>query len=179
LYSAQMNDLQEALLVNPLKFQGKSVQSVRKRVTNICDYLSSPMSVEQFIDYLYTYIIQHIPGTQYVSISKQDQSAIHQLRDKKYVTWEWNYGHSPQFTFHKSAKTAGGIIEVFLDISEGNIQSMHLCGDFFADQDISKLEQYFFNKRYDLASLSEMLQSISISSYIRNVTNEEFLQLLF
>ena len=38
-------------------------------------------------------------------LTEQDYLAVHQLKNTRYSTWEWNYGFSPKYAVEK--KTAG------------------------------------------------------------------------
>ena len=51
LFSSEINDVSAALKVKPIKFEGKSVKSVKSRVTNISEHLKQPMTVLEFKDY--------------------------------------------------------------------------------------------------------------------------------
>ena len=52
LFSSEINDVSAALKVKPIKFEGKSVKSVKSRVTNISEHLKEPMTVLEFKDCL-------------------------------------------------------------------------------------------------------------------------------
>ena len=45
LFSSQISDMSNALKVKPIKFEGKSIKSVKARVTNISEHLKVPMDI--------------------------------------------------------------------------------------------------------------------------------------
>ena len=45
LFSSQISDISNALKVKPIKFEGKSVKSVKARVPNLSDPLNVPMDM--------------------------------------------------------------------------------------------------------------------------------------
>ena len=180
LFAAEMTDLSQALKVNPLKFQDKAVKSVRKRVTNISEYLTD----KQFtvLD-LADCIMRHVQSTREHAITYQlteaDKQAINRLVNDKYSTWEWNFGQSPRYTFHKPAKTGAGMVEVYLYIEKAVIQEVRIYGDFFSLKDIHELEKLLTGLPHTMESLSAVINTIELEDYIRNIEAEEFLSLFF
>jgi len=65
---------------------------VRSRVTNIYPYLETPITIEEFKETLWQYLI---PGEleEYV-LSEEEWAIVHELKEKRYARWEWNYGAS-------------------------------------------------------------------------------------
>src|SRR5690606_37559721 len=103
--------------------------------TNISEHLPRPMTVLAFRDTLLRYVMDETPGATLYTFTEDDRRAIEQLRDDKYATWEWNYGHSPRYNYNKRIRTAGGTVEVTLDVAEGVIRFAHFYGDYFTRRD--------------------------------------------
>ncbi len=180
LFSSEMSDLAGALKVNPLKFQDKAVKSVRKRVTNISEHLPYPMDVLEFKDKLMAYVVEHTADAYAYSFSDADLNTIERLRDEKYSTWEWNFGTSPKFSFSKYTHTAmGGNLEVHLTIDQGRIAQFKLYGDFFALGDVEELERALVGTAYRDDAVRQTLREIGLPHYLRNVTDDEFVQAMF
>ncbi len=179
LFDALMTDMTQALNVNPLKFQDKAVKSIRKRVTNISEHLpDKSMTVTDFAHRVMEHVRATHPDACDYHFSEQDLAQIQQLTDNKYSKWEWNFGQSPRYTFHKIAKTSAGLVEVFLVIEHSQITECHVFGDFFSKTDIAGLEQLLMGSQHREEILRERLNSISINDYISGITAEEFLELL-
>ncbi len=100
-----MADVAAALRPDPAKFADKAVKSVRGRVTNISEHLPRPMTVLEFRDCLLDNVMTATPDAERYAFSDDDRAAIERLRDTKYATWQWNYGHSPRYNFSKRART--------------------------------------------------------------------------
>lgn len=180
LFASEMTDLSKALKVNPLKFQDKAVKSVRKRVTNISEHLSDKsMTVLDFKDRIMRHILQTREGAEIYDFTADENLYIQQLTEKKYATWEWNFGTSPKYTFHNAAKTTGGIVEVYLTIDKSLIKEIRIFGDFFAKNDISELEKLLVGVPHHEETLSQTLDSIDVADFIRNISKEEFLKVFF
>ena len=179
LFSAEMSDLTAALKVNPLKFTDKAVKSVRKRVTNISEHLPKPMTVTDFIDTVMQHIRENSGNAVMYNFSDEDLQAINQLRDKKYNTWEWNFGTSPKFAYSKLMRTSGGNVELNLNVEKGLITGIKFYGDFFSLKEPSEFEQFFLHKKYEPETIRQILEKVELNDYFRNVTVGEMMSLFF
>lgn len=179
LFSSKMEDISAALNVNPLKFQDKAVKSVRKRVTNISEHLPIPISIEEFIEIIMQYAMRNFADAKLYALSAQDILAIEKLRDEKYSTWEWNFGTSPKFNYHKTIRTRGGNVELSMTIEKGLILDFKINGDFFAQKDLAEFEGKFIHQNYKEDVAERILASVCIEDYIYNVSNEDVLNLMF
>lgn len=179
LFDAMMTDMTQALNVNPLKFQDKAVKSVRKRVTNISVHLpDKQMTVVDFAQRVKEHVRQTHPDAHDYQFNDVDKEKIQQLADEKYSKWEWNFGKSPNYTFHKMSKTSGGVVEVYLTIAHSLIAECHIFGDFFSKTDIAGLEQSLTGLPHREDALANHLQSTSFNDYISGITEDELLTLL-
>lgn len=179
LFASEMDDLTAALKVNPLKFKDKAVKSVRKRVTNISEHLPTPMSVTDFIEVVMRNVSGYSENAVPYDLSELDIQEITKLRDEKYSTWDWNFGTSPKFGYTKQLRTGGGNVELNLDVEKGLITAIKFYGDFFAQKDPADFEGLFLNQKYEPENIRQILQSVEINDYFRNVTEEEMLALFF
>lgn len=179
LFDTAMTDMSNALKVNPLKFEDKAVKSVRKRVTNISEHLQSPMTVLQFADLIMKHIMETRENCQLYEFTDEDRAAIRKLRDEKYSTWEWNFGHSPKYSFSKMIRTVGGNIEMHLNIEKGIVSAVKIYGDFFAKRDISDFENILIGVRHDEKSVTELLSNINTEDYFLGVTANDVISLMF
>jgi len=180
LFSAKMTDLSQALNVDPLKFQDKSVKSVRSRVTNISEHLKKPMDVLQFSDLLENHIVEKNPEAHFYDLSKNDHSKITELAREKYGTWEWNFGYSPKYNFKKILRTEkSGTIEFDLDVQNGIIVQIKIYGDFFGKHDIEEIEYSLKGIPHRENEIMEVLKSFPIGNYITNLSTKEFILGLF
>lgn len=180
LFASEMADLSAALKVNPLKFQDKAVKSVRKRVTNISEHLPHPMTVLELKDVIMEHVSSNTENAKPYTFSDEDIRAIEKLRDEKYSTWEWNFGTSPKFDYAKIIRSAaGGNVEAHLSIDKGNIVKMKIFGDFFSQGEISEFEQLFIGQPYREDAVREILRHTDLGHYLCNVTEDEFVSVMF
>ncbi|MBS7262267.1 MAG: lipoate--protein ligase [Eubacteriales bacterium] len=166
MLSAGMEKLVGALRVDPEKIESKGIRSVASRVTNIDDHLDRPISPEEFIARLRDSILRLIPGIEERAFTEEDNAAIRRLRNEKYATWEWNYGYSPAYGFHKKTRFSKGTLEVFLDVKEGVIRTAALKGDYFGSLDVSGLENKLVGLRHEYDCLLNALATENVDRYI-------------
>lgn len=179
LFDTAMTDMSNALKVNPLKFEDKAVKSVRKRVTNISEHLKSPMTVLQFADLIMKHIMVTRANCQPYEFTNEDLVAIKKLRDEKYSTWEWNFGHSPKYSFSKMIRTKGGNVELHLNIEKGIISAAKIYGDFFAKRDVSDFEKLLIGVRHEKDAVADLLTKVNPDDYFIGVTSEDVISLMF
>ncbi|MFO8087537.1 MAG: lipoate--protein ligase [Bacteroidales bacterium] len=179
LFSSKMGDLSKALNVNPRKFRDKAVKSVRSRVTNIKEHLGKDMTVEEFAEMLMDDIMKLNPQSKRYEYNETDKAAIQELVEKKYSTWEWNFGYSPKYNFSKFLATQGGHIEVNLDVENGIINNARFYGDFFSSKDIGEIEKALMGIPHNEVKVREVLEQYNISQYFNKVKLDELVSSLF
>lgn len=182
LFSSQMTDLSDALKVSEAKFKDKAVKSVKSRVTNISEHLPeqySGLSVLEFKDMVMDHIVNQYPDTELYTLTEEDDKAIRELKEKKYNTWDWNFGYSPKYNFKKTIKTNGGTIEVNLDVHDGLIKQVKIFGDYFNSEPTSEIESFLKETPHEHRKIMEKLNGIDISKYFNNVTREELIAGMF
>lgn len=168
LFSSEINDLSNALKVKPSKFQGKSVKSVKSRVTNISSHLDKEMTVLEFKDYLMDFINKRDDNSHFYELNDKDIESINKLVEEKYSTWEWNFGYSPKYSLNNELKYPGGNVEFSLDVHDGLIKDIKFFGDFFGKEDISFIEDKLRNVKHNEYSIKSALEDVDINNYFLN-----------
>lgn len=179
LFSSEMKNVSEALRINPLKYQDKAVKSIPKRVTNISDHLKTPMTIEEFTHKIMDHVMHSFRDCKMYEFTPEDLKRIGELRDKKYATYEWNYGYSPDYNFKKAVKVPGGLIEMHLEVENGIITKAKIFGDFFHVHDIDEIERAIENTPHDEKSIRQKLEKYNIAEYFANISEEELISAMF
>lgn len=179
LFSSQMKNVSEALKINPLKYQDKAVKSVAKRVTNIYDHLSTPLTIEEFTQRIMDHVVETFADCRLYEFTSEDIKAIDKIRNEKYATREWNYGYSPNYSFKKEIKTTGGMLEMNLDVESGIIKKVKIFGDFFNQKDISEIERALEETSHEEEAIREKLSNFEIGEYFSNMTIEDLVEVAF
>lgn len=179
LFSSSLADLSDALKVNPDKFHDKAVKSVRSRVTNISEHLAQPLTVLEFKALIQDHLSKKYQDVHMVEFSAGDISAINQLVLDKYKTWDWNFGYSPKYTFRKMIRANGGSIEFLLDVHTGIIRQAKIYGDYLGLRDTEEIEQLLINEPHNPQRIKELISTINLGLYFRNISPDEFIAGLF
>ena len=179
LFSSEMKNVSEALKIHPLKYQDKAVKSIPKRVTNISEHLSEPMTIEEFTKRIMDHVIATNENCKPYTFTEEDLEKIGRIRDEKYATREWNYGYSPNYSFNKTIKTLGGMLEMNLDVEKGIIKKVKIFGDFFNEKDITDIEKALIETAHDEAAIRAVLIKYSVSQYFTNMTENDLLEAMF
>ena len=180
LFSSSMANLSNALASRPEKFTGKSVQSNRSRVTNIEEHLKTPMTIQEFIDFLHNEIAgKENSGYNLYSYSKEDIEAIGKLYSERYSRDSWNYGNSPKYQYSKVKKFPAGLVELYFEVDKGIITDIKIYGDYFFNKETPELENIIRGSRHTHKSLEELIKKINLSDYISNIEGEEFLSMFW
>lgn len=168
LFDTDLDTMEEALRVGDVKYSDRGIPSIRKRVTNLRDHLSADLSPEAFMHSLFEFIRKE-KTSRVVNLSPCDCEAIDRLADRRYRLWEWNYGSSPPYNFHKVTKTHAGVLEVYLEVQCGVIQNARIFGDFFGSGEMADLESGLRGLRHDLQELAAHLETRSVQHYIQGI----------
>jgi lipoate-protein ligase A len=179
LFSSEMKNVGEALKVNPLKYQDKAVKSVPKRVTNISDHLKAPLTLEAFTKKIMDHVIATNTDSKMYEFMPEDIKAIEKIRDEKYATQEWNYGRSPDYSFRKEVRNAGGTLDMNIDTEKGIIKKVKIFGDFFNEKDINEIETALENTPHEEKAIRQLLKRFSVPAYFREMTEDNLIEAMF
>lgn len=177
LFESNPDMISGALNPDPTKFQSKSVKSVRSRVGNIRSFLPSDMPLQSFWDYLKTALAAD--GIVPTSLSTDELAEVEKLKEEKYDTWDWNFGHSPKFQRIAKKRFNGGVLEIHLTVHEGCIQDVRILGDFLALVPIAPLENALKGCAYRDTSVSTVLDQFDLQEVLGTIEKKEFLETIF
>ncbi|MBE5997808.1 MAG: lipoate--protein ligase [Lachnospiraceae bacterium] len=210
LFDSDPAAVEGALRVDPEKFKAKGIQSVRSRIGNIRPLLKTDMTMAEFRSYLLKYLTggssagtASIGGTpvgdtsvgstpaegtsvgcvpSIGTLTEEELRAVRELRDRKYVTWEWNYGRSPALDMHFKKRFPAGTVEVLLSLSHGVIQDVQIFGDFLALTPVTPLLDALRGTPFRKEPVSDAVRSVGAAQFdqcLGGITEKEFLSLLF
>jgi lipoate-protein ligase A len=179
LLNSDLSHVSDALHVHENKIASKGIKSVRSRVANISEFLSSPMDIESFRDHLLKTYFEGVPKIPEFPLSTQDWELIHTLASERYRSWEWTYGHSPDFNIEKRQRFPGGEIDARLDVKQGMIQAAKFYGDFFSENEPEEIEKLLAGIRYERAEIESALKNVDIADYFSGLDLPTFSEFLY
>lgn len=178
MFSSDLGIVNDALKVDADKIKAKGIKSVRSRVTNVSEHLSSDITLEEFRSLLLNNIIKDNNAEEYI-LSPADIETIEKIRAERYSKWEWNYGFSPECTMHKKKRFEGvGTVEAMLTVEKGEIKALSFYGDFFSTDTPEALAARFIGLRPLLSDYETALEGVDVGRYFTNMTTEQLIELL-
>jgi len=180
LLDSNLDDVTAALRPKPGKVESKGVKSIRSRVANISEFLREPITVNELRDR----ILERIFGSRdraripTLPLGDADWQAARALVDRRYGTWEWNYGENPPCNVQRARRFPAGEIDVRLNIQKGRIDSVRLFGDYMGRSDIGELEARLRGLAYDRPALASVLGGVDVSEYFGEIGRDDVLDLL-
>lgn len=176
LFDSKLDTLSKALNVKRDKIESKGIKSVASRVTNIKPYVREDIDVLEFKRILLNNIFEYFnQPLEIYELTPEDKKNIQNLVDRKYGTWEWNYGSSPEFNYKGYKRFEGGSLDLRLHVVNGIIEKCKIYGDFFGKGDVKDLEDKLVGLKYDMDEVEKALEGVDISEYLGRITKEEFL----
>ena len=85
--------------------QSKGTPSAISTVTNIRPCLADDMTLEEFKVRLLEEMVPDRSG--WLSLTEDQETEVRQLREEKYLSWQWTWGKTPGFTFQREGVFAG------------------------------------------------------------------------
>jgi len=179
LVHSDLERVVEALKVKPGKIQSKGIKSVRSQVANIAEFLAEPIGVEVLRQRLLQGIFGGGSEIPRYRLTEADWAAIHRLAAERYMTWEWNWGGSPEFALERTRRFATGEIMARIAVQRGRIHSIRFMGDFFSQNDPGELEARLTGARYDPEELSAALAGVDLESTFPGLTRQNLVDFLY
>ena len=177
MLNSELDEVQNALKVNPAKIKSKGIKSVRKRVANIEEFLNEPINIDQFKQIILKTIFGEQQVEEYI-LTDEDWKNIEKLSNEKYRTWDWNYGKNPKYNFEREEKFDRGFIQIKFDVKKGKIEHAKIFGDFFGEGDITELEHVLEGCLHDFNHLEEALANYDLYHYFGDIDRNEILRLM-
>jgi lipoate---protein ligase len=175
LFDSNLDDVTVALRPKAGKVESKGVKSIRSRVANISEFVSTSLSVDELRELL----LERIFGTSSrsslptLSLSAADWHAVRELQAQKYETWDWNYGQNPTSNLQRARRFVGGEIDVRYNIQDGRIAGVRIFGDYLGQHDIRELEALLLGLPFDSASIEPVLEQAASRNYFGAITPAE------
>lgn len=171
LYDTDLNEMIRAITPDNEKLISRGIDSVRKRVTNVKDHLD--ISIEDYKAYIKKNI-----ADEDITLTESDIAEIEKI-EEGYLTDQFIYGKNPNYTLMKKGKVKAGLFEISMELKNNIIKKMNMLGDYFIVQDEDELLKRLINQPYDKLMIEETLKNIDVSDYIYDLSNEDFIGLLF
>jgi len=180
LLDSNLDDVTTALRPKPGKIESKGVKSIRSRVANIREFLREPITVEE----LRYRILERIFGSRdraaipSLRIGDPDWRAAHELLERRYGNWNWNFGEDPPCNVQRVQRFPAGEIDARLDVHGGRITGARFFGDYMGRAEVGELENRLRGLVYDRQSLAAALGTVDVREYFGDIAAADVLALI-
>lgn len=171
LFNTDLEKLVLSITPNDKKLISKGVESVRKRVTNLSEYLD--IDIEEFKRFVRTHLCDSERTLTYDEVAKIEEI------EKEYLSEEFIYGNNPRYTVVKHSYGDAGDIQVRLELKNNVIEDINIVGDYFLVGDIDVLFKMLHNVNYDRETIESLLKDVKMEDYIFNLDKSRFIDILF
>jgi lipoyltransferase/lipoate-protein ligase len=171
LFATDLSVMVQAITPANEKLISKGIDSVRKRVTNLCEHLS--IDIETFKD---TMRKQLCDGE--ITLTPADVRGIEEI-ETTYLDEGFIYGKNPRYTMVKKGYVKAGYLEVDLEIKNGIVKKMNIQGDFFLIGELDALLDQMKGVPFTKEGFTEALQGTTLSGIIMGLDLPDFLKIVF
>ena len=176
MYDVDIDTLTRVLDAPGSKMQAKGIGSVKSRVANLKEYLSCFNSLDE-VQAALQEILAAGDGT--MDFPEDGIDKVREMRDDKFSTWDFIYGHSHEADLIRKAKLPCGTVEAAIRLDRGIIKGLAFSGDFLFDRPAEELASSLVGCRFERSALADLLGQIDVASYFKGVTKDDLLRGLF
>ena len=150
LFDSELGVLQRVLDSNLTITQSRAVSSITSKVTNISKHLRRPMGMDAFRTELVGGISEVFGDLIEYRLTAEDREAVDLLAQKKYNSWDWTYGRSPEFVVQHKFRLYAGDVDAHLIVKNGIIAKIELADQSEISSSAHETIRESIGKRYDL-----------------------------
>jgi lipoate-protein ligase A len=178
LFNSNLDNLRETLRPSGSIYTSRAVISMPNQVTNLSDYLPPNFNIEGLIRQLFEFIPGQFINSTIYQFSKQDIIQINKLATDKYMTWEWNFGYSPPYTFRNSFVWNDLAFDITLKVNQGIIQEATIV-NIKNGHGLNSLEEILKGSRHEETMIAKRLRSFNFDAHMPGITLGKFVEQLF
>ena len=179
LFASELNKLNSAINSDLSKFEDKSVSSKRSMVTNIVHHLKKDMTMDEFRNGLFQYVINKHENVEQYELTGHDLNEIKTNYREKYRSWEWNFGYSPKFLFSKELQINNKSTSIKLNINKGLIKDIELSGNLLTNEEITIFKKYLIGLQHRKSVIRNCIEEEDFSSILTKLSENDIMSLFF
>ena len=120
--------------------------------------------MNDFMMKLYQSILKtYAEGAPYY-FSPAELSEFNSLSDNKYKTWQWIYGYSPRYHFHRKFDFEKKSLYIEIEVEKGEIKKAGFTGDKPDFEVLDRFKQLIIGEKHDYFHLFEILNESDIKN---------------
>ena len=150
LFDSELGVLQQVLDSNLRIARSRAVSSIKSKVTNISRYLRRPMDMDSFRAEMADGISNAFGDLIEYRLTDDDWEAVDLLAQKKYSSWDWTYGRSPEFVVQHKISLDSGDVNAHLVVNKGVIKAVELADPLAESLSPDEFINELIGARFDL-----------------------------
>jgi lipoate-protein ligase A len=157
LFDADLDVLHNVLAPKHDIIHSRAVASIPSKVTNISGHLSQPMGMDTFLAELIGGISKSFGDLAEHQLPAADWDAVYRLAEKKYQSWDWTFGKSPEFIAARRIRLESKDVNALITVKHGIIQNIRFPENNLNPQVIRQALNEYIDKRYGFGEINELL----------------------
>ncbi|MEE4263791.1 MAG: lipoate--protein ligase [Desulfobacteraceae bacterium] len=149
LFDSELGVLQRVLDSNLTITKSRAVSSIKSKVTNISRHLRRPMGMDDFRAEMVDGISRVFGELIEYRLAAADWEAVDLLAQKKYNSWDWTYGRSPEFVVQHKISLDTGDVKAHLVVNKGVIKAIALADRLAESSSPNKTINELIGERFD------------------------------
>ena len=175
MYDVDLETLTRVLDTPGSKLQAKGIASVKSRVANLKEYLPGFSSLDEVQAALQEILSA---GDETLDFPEDGFERVRKMRDEKFSTWEFIYGHSHEAGLVRSAKLPCGTVEAHITVDRGLIKELAFFGDFLFSEPTDVLASKLIGRRLEQKALLEALAATEVSRFFQGTEANDLVRLI-
>ena len=176
LFDVNLGILGRVLKPDESKIRAKGIKSVRSRVMNLKE-LFPAWSVDDFHAALKDALMAELGLAAVSPIPEEFLRRADALANKRYRTWEWNYGSAYPYQFNRKQRFSSGSVELSAQVENNRLAALTLRGDFFGDAPVDGLAAQLVGCLFRPDAVRERLASLDLARYMHGISADELASL--
>jgi lipoate-protein ligase A len=119
-------------------------------VTNISEHLRHPIGMDAFRAEMVGGISDAFGELIEYQLTAEDREAVDRLAEKKYKSWDWTFGRSPEFAVEHKIGLDSGNVDARLIVKNGTIKDVELADQSAESYTVRNVINKIIGKRYDI-----------------------------
>lgn len=175
LYSSNLTQLNEVLNAKEGLYRDKAVKSVRSEVMNLEPLIPGSYDIHAFMKAMYDQIKKENRDAFFYRFSNADINRINQLIQKKYGTWEWNFGYSPDYSINNHCYIHENKHHISTEVTKGLIVAFAVQGILASIPEMNAFKEKVINRLHKEESILKCAYEAGLHEILEK---KELLQLV-
>ena len=167
LVDVNKDNVERYLTVNKLKLASKGVDSVRARITNLTDFTPNASHESLCAALIHEFCFAYGADPTQTPIELLREEDMLQNEDIKRIhaelsSWEWTFGHTPEFTHNLETRFPWGIVDIYVATRNGKIIDSKVFSDSLFPAFVEALQPSLIGVNYDSIGINTALDKAKI-----------------